>query len=72
MRYAGSHKREASPMAVNADEERVPIGLGPIMVQVPIAEEPVIIDIDSLCFGELVPIKLHQSLQHRLVTEGRP
>src|SRR5437667_5848710 len=56
-------------MSVDANEERVSICLGPVVIHVAVPEDPVRVDIPAHVLRVVIDVELQQSPQHVLVAE---
>jgi len=71
MRCAGSHEREACPFPVDAEEQRMAIGVGPVAIEISVPVQTVLVDIGVVERREVVLVQLEKISQYRLVRDRR-
>jgi len=65
------YEREPRPPVFAPDQERVSLGRRPVMVEVAISKQAVLVELTPVELGEVVHVELHEATQDRLVPERR-
>src|SRR5581483_191574 len=58
---------ESRPLPIGSDQVRMTVGLRPVVVEIPVAELTVLIDIGAIELREVVAIELEQMAQHTAI-----
>jgi hypothetical protein len=69
VRSARSNEREAGNVLVVSNQERMPIGFGPILIEVPVSERSMFVDIVVGEVAEVVCVEFKQMPDRVLVSE---